>query len=307
VQVEGFDWSFLDEDAAQEEKAAPWNGDEVLLTAGAQLASSDSGATSSAQVASVVNVFDADTDDEGEGGTGGSQDQPLAVGPDADAALSRVLTKEKFRSMHVIGQFNLGFIVAASGSDLFILDQHACDEKVRYEKYCAGLELQQQPLIIPAPLDMTAGEELVVLEHMDVFRANGFKFAVDEDAVPGRRVRLSAIPYSQRRQFGVEDVKELASMLAADPYMARRGDVRLPKIKYMLASRACRTAIMIGDPLKRDAMRRVVHGMAVLEQPWNCPHGRPTLRHLVDMAHVEGLSPVPPVQVPSAAAAVQGQ
>ena len=311
VQVESFDWSFLE--ASTEAggvgggQGGVWNGDEVLLTAMPQQDTADTSSAADAQVAQVVNVFDADTDDEGEGVEGGSERQPAAVGADADAALSRVLTKDKFRSMHVVGQFNLGFIVAASGSDLFILDQHACDEKVRYEKYCAGLELQQQPLIIPAPLDMTAGEELVVLEHMEVFRANGFKFAVDEDAVPGRRVRLSAIPFSKRRQFGVEDVKELASMLAADPYMARRGDVRLPKIKYMLASRACRTAIMIGDPLKRDAMRRVVHGMAVLDQPWNCPHGRPTLRHLVDMAHVEGLQPVPPVQVVSSSGgAAQG-
>lgn len=292
-QVEHFDWPSLTSASAMKGGAGgqhmPWNGDAQLLMAQSQGGDAQAMAAS---VAPVLNVFDADTDEEGDEGDEWGSQQPAAVGAEADAALSRVLTKDKFRSMHVVGQFNLGFIVAASGSDLFILDQHACDEKVRYEKYCAGLELQQQPLIIPAPLDMTAGEELVVLEHMDVFQANGFKFAVDEDAVPGRRVRLAAIPFSKQRQFGVEDVKELASMLAADPYMARRGDVRLPKIKYMLASRACRTAIMIGDPLKRDAMRRVVHGMAVLDQPWNCPHGRPTMRHLVDMAHVDGLPPV---------------
>lgn len=62
--------------------------------------------------------------------------------------------------------------------------------------------------------------------------------------------------------------------------------VRPPKIEALLASRACRSAIMIGRWLKRDQMRRVLSGLARLHQPWNCPHGRPTLRHLVDVRQV---------------------
>lgn len=44
---------------------------------------------------------------------------------------------------------------------------------------------------------------------------------------------------------------------------------------------------MIGKPLTRDRMSKVLHGLADLEQPWNCPHGRPTLRHLVDLRDLE--------------------
>jgi DNA mismatch repair protein PMS2 len=48
----------------------------------------------------------------------------------------------------------------------------------------------------------------------------------------------------------------------------------------MLASRACRSSIMIGRPLRRRAMERVLAHLAGLRAPWNCPHGRPTMRHL---------------------------
>lgn len=284
-QTEHMDWGFLEGVGPVQTPDAP----PLRHTAARDRAGQDTAAL----VSAPCNVFEADTDEEGEEG---AAEAPPPVGPTADAAMSRVLTKEKFKSMQVLGQFNLGFIVAASGSDLFILDQHACDEKVRYERYTENLHLHQQPLIVPQPLDMTAAEELIVLEHLDVFRANGFTFVVDEDAAPGHRAKLRSIPFSQKRQFGVEDVRELASMLAQDPFAARRGTLRLPRIEYMLASRACRSAIMIGDPLTRDQMRRVVTGMAPLDQPWNCPHGRPTMRHLVDLAHVQAPKADPPLR-----------
>jgi hypothetical protein len=52
----------------------------------------------------------------------------------------------------------------------------------------------------------------------------------------------------------------------------------------MFASRFCRKPVMIGTALPPETMRRVARQMASLDQPWNCPHGRPTLRHLSDMA-----------------------
>lgn len=48
----------------------------------------------------------------------------------------------------------------------------------------------------------------------------------------------------------------------------------------MLASRACRSSIMIGKALDRREMRLVLEHLSRLDSPWNCPHGRPTMRHL---------------------------
>ena len=58
---------------------------------------------------------------------------------------------------------------------------------------------------------------------------------------------------------------------------------RLPKIRSMFASRACRMSIMIGKALSRNQMVKVVRNLGKIEQPWSCPHGRPTMRHLVDL------------------------
>ena len=57
----------------------------------------------------------------------------------------------------------------------------------------------------------------------------------------------------------------------------------LPKLMSMFASRACRSSVMIGTALKMGEMTGIVRRLEGIEQPWNCPHGRPTLRHLVDL------------------------
>jgi hypothetical protein len=60
----------------------------------------------------------------------------------------------------------------------------------------------------------------------------------------------------------------------------RKMRYRLPKLVSALASRACRSAVMVGTALNTNDMQGIVRQMSGLEQPWNCPHGRPTVRHL---------------------------
>ena len=213
----------------------------------------------------------------------------------------------------VVGQFNLGFIIGRLGSDLFILDQHACDEKFNFERLRAHTRIHEQQLLVPRAIDLTAAEELTVMAHLGAFNANGFHFAVDRTAPAGRRVRLTAVPFSKNITFGDEDVRELCSTLAewdggddseraashacaegtcdaaaAPAPLPLRPLPRLPKITAMFASRACRGSIMIGEALERRTMRQVVAHLAELEHPWACPHGRPTLRHLVDVGAPDG-------------------
>ncbi len=51
----------------------------------------------------------------------------------------------------------------------------------------------------------------------------------------------------------------------------------------------CRSAVMIGDALHHRQMLEIVQRLAGLDQPWNCPHGRPTMRHLIDLVATQKL------------------
>jgi len=134
-------------------------------------------------------------------------------------------------------------------------------------------------LIAPLRLELTAGDELLVIDHLHIFRQNGFEIQVDSSAPPTQRLMLLALPFSKHTVFGASDITELVTLLAEAPGQP----CRLPKLRAMFAMRACRSSIMIGTALEPSKMKQLVSQLASLEQPWNCPHGRPTLRHLVEL------------------------
>ena len=80
--------------------------------------------------------------------------------------------------MEIIGQFNLGFIIAQLDGDLYILDQHACDEKYRFENLQRSTAIHHQQLITPLPVEATAAEEMIISQNMEIFESNGFRIKV---------------------------------------------------------------------------------------------------------------------------------
>ncbi|XP_037944784.1 mismatch repair endonuclease PMS2 [Teleopsis dalmanni] len=199
----------------------------------------------------------------------------------AEAELQKEISKDSFATMEIIGQFNLGFIIVKLDADLFIVDQHATDEKYNFETLQSTTVLQNQPLAVPQQLELTAVNEMILLDNLEVFEKNGFKFQIDQDAPPTKKVRLLGKPVSKNWEFGKEDIDELIFMLHDAP----EGTVCRPsRVRAMFASRACRKSVMIGKALNKSTMKTLIRHMGEIEQPWNCPHGRPTMRHLVNIA-----------------------
>eukprot|EP00897_Mesotaenium_endlicherianum_P008423 jgi/Mesen1/7609/ME000397S06672 len=290
----------------------------------------------------------------GAGGGGGGKEEALEA---AACELQRCISKGDFTRMHVLGQFNLGFILTRLDDDIFIIDQHASDEKYNFERLSATVTLNRQPLLMPLPVELTAAEELTVAAHRDTFRRNGFEFEEVAEAPAGRRLRLVSVPFTKSVTFGIADVHELISLLADAPLPiegevqgfsdARQttevlaGTARPSRVRALLASRACRSSVMIGTALNKAQMLKVeampymsnaslpacfskdmticmmirwistelfyfvyagysltvdfltsicvvlpqiTSNLATLHAPWNCPHGRPTMRHLVDLS-----------------------
>ncbi|KAF3330253.1 DNA mismatch repair protein PMS1 isoform X1 [Carex littledalei] len=209
--------------------------------------------------------------------------------------LERFFNKEDFARMQVIGQFNLGFIIGRIGQDLFIIDQHAADEKYNYERLSQSTTFNLQPLLQPIKMELSPEDEVVASMHMDLIRKNGFVLAQDANAAPGHQFLLKAVPFSKNITFGAEDLKELISALVdgkgdcaiVSSYKLDTSDSLCPsRVRTMLASRACHTSCTVGDALTKTEMQRILANLATLRSPWNCPHGRPTMRHLVDLTTI---------------------
>ncbi|EAT87122.2 hypothetical protein SNOG_06058 [Parastagonospora nodorum SN15] len=220
---------------------------------------------------------------------------------DPEERLSLTVTKPDFNEMRIIGQFNLGFIIAvrpptttSPTSDLFIIDQHASDEKYNFERLSATTTLVSQRLVHPHPLELTAVEEEIILANEHALTANGFVVEMDtaDDLDSGHRAKLISLPMSKEVTFTPTDLEELLALILDNPpssTMATSTHIPRPsKVRKLLASRACRSSVMIGKTLKTARMREIVRHMGSMDKPWSCPHGRPTMRHLFGLEKWEG-------------------
>ncbi|EPY25631.1 DNA mismatch repair protein PMS2 [Strigomonas culicis] len=204
----------------------------------------------------------------------------LAAQTESD--LTQLFQKRSFKDMHIIGQFNHGFILARHGRDLFIIDQHASDEIYNYERlmqqYCAT----PQRLVVPAVVTMDGHEVELALAHADLLRQHGFQVAAAADgtaeAVP-TQLLVHTVPVLPYDTVHPTDIQELVQQLALFHTITKP----LRAVWHSLATKACRSSIMIGTALSERTMRQMVDRLGELEKPWNCPHGRPTMRHLMQL------------------------
>ncbi|ENH63070.1 Mismatch repair endonuclease PMS2 [Fusarium oxysporum f. sp. cubense race 1] len=216
----------------------------------------------------------------------------------AEEKLSLTIARKDFLKMKIVGQFNMGFIIAtrlastgseedlevAQKNELFIIDQHATDEKYNFERLQEIQTVQSQRLVHPKRLELTALEEEIVLQNISAIEANGFKVHVDMtgDEPVGSRCEVLALPMSREVTFSITDLEELIALLGEESSESKHIP-RPSKVRKMFASRACRSSVMIGKALTHGQMETLVRHMAELDKPWNCPHGRPTMRHLCQL------------------------
>ena len=157
-------------------------------------------------------------------------------------------------------------------------------------------------------------DALAVNLHKEVFKFNGFKVISAAEVNPDpegdvnpNEFLIKSLPQSKNTVFNVDDFLELVQLVnehldyskedtsttsfrvgitdrsktTLDKSSFMHKELLRPKKVYqMLANRACRASIMVGRSLDHKTMKKVVTNLTTLESPWNCPHGRPTLRFL---------------------------
>ena len=175
-----------------------------------------------------------------------------------------------FKEMEIIGQFNLGFILCLFQSKyLYIVDQHASHEIYTFENLLTNLTIDKYPLLSPKELVLNSSELLLLKQHQSILESFGFQFIEDND------IYLTVMPVINGVSLNENDLFEMLDKLENGHFEP------IPsKLRSKMASRACRTSIMIGDTLNKSEMAKIVHNLSTLNKPWACPHGRPTIKLL---------------------------
>jgi len=179
---------------------------------------------------------------------------------------------EKARQQHrIIGEVFDTYWIVEYGDKMFIIDQHAAHEKVMYERFMARIrnkDLTSQMIAPGIVVRLSATEEACLVRCM--FQLERLGFAIDHFG--GRDYIITAVPADL---YSINNEQLLMSMideLAQSPATSEP-DI----ITDRIATAACKAAVKGGNRLSFEEADRLLDELLTLDNPYNCPHGRPTI------------------------------
>ncbi|WP_075837484.1 DNA mismatch repair endonuclease MutL [Clostridium perfringens] len=182
-----------------------------------------------------------------------------------------IYRESKFPKLRVIGQFNKTYILAEYDSTLYLIDQHAAHEKILFEKYSSDIakkKVEIQPLMIPLVVTLPTEDYLYYDENKEIFEKAGFKISDFGD----NSIRIEEVPYFLDKLNPTELITSMINNLK------KMGTGETVEVKYnKIASMSCRAAVKANDVLSILEMENLIEDLRYINDPFHCPHGRPTI------------------------------
>ncbi|MBS6519396.1 MAG: DNA mismatch repair endonuclease MutL [Clostridiales bacterium] len=184
----------------------------------------------------------------------------------------KLLTKKAAQEYKIIGQLFETYWLVEFHEQLYIIDQHAAHERVLYEKTLRGMkdrEFTSQYLSPPIILNLSMQEEEALNTHIDIFTDIGFEiepFGGDSYAI--RAVPDNLFSIAKRELF-----TEMLDQLVDGIHSSLAPDIVAEKV----ASMSCKAAVKGNSRLSAAEVETLIGELLELENPYHCPHGRPTI------------------------------
>ena len=171
----------------------------------------------------------------------------------------------------VMAQMHLTYLVCSDEQgSIYLIDQHAADERIRYERQLELLKDKQLAVapLVPVMVDLKPSEiKLLTEERLQLLKSIGLAL----EPFGANVLKVNTIPSWALHQAQVY-VEDLLHQLFEEPTL-QPDKLRL----YALASKACKTSIKAQDVLTLEAMQSLVNRLLDCQFPYTCPHGRPTM------------------------------
>lgn len=183
----------------------------------------------------------------------------------------KLLSADKREEYRILGQIFDTYWLVAFRDKLFIVDQHAAHEKVKYEtlirQYRQKSPLSQM-LYPPAVVTLSAREKQLLQEYENIFAGLGFEM----EEFGGNEYALRSVPTDLYGCNALEMFREILDELSEAPPTGEPAVV-----EEKIASMACKAAVKGNNPLTIMEMEALIDQLLLLDNPYNCPHGRPTI------------------------------
>ena len=183
----------------------------------------------------------------------------------------KILTTDHRSRFRIIGQVFETYWLVQYEDKLLMIDQHAAHEKVNYERLMKQFHEKNvvaQMLMPPVIVSLTGREETTLREHLEIFAELGFEV----EAFGGNEYALRSVPADLygcgEKEMFLETLDQLGEGVSF-------GGVRV--IEEKIASMSCKAAVKGNRPLSFPEAETLIDELLTLENPYNCPHGRPTI------------------------------
>lgn len=161
------------------------------------------------------------------------------------------------------------YVLAKKGNDLYIIDQHAAHERVRYDRFCKRVEgLPSQQLLMPLFVEFDTNDMTILLEQEAVFQDLGYTYS---QAGP-ETIRVEEIPCDLSMSMIQESLQTICHDLQENKHLDK-ATIRHRALAYL----SCRGAIKAGDHITMREMKQLLDDLFKTEKPFVCPHGRPVI------------------------------
>lgn len=173
-------------------------------------------------------------------------------------------------SMEVLGQVNKTYIIGYDNAGVVLVDQHAAQERILYEKYVEQLSnnaVSINKLVKPYIFSVSAEYDDMLSRHLGELRRYGF----DVERFGRHEYAVASVPAVFGRPSNPKIILDIVDEINVN---ARNEKDRL---NSAIATKACRAAVKGGDTLSIAQMRDILHDLNKCRNPYTCPHGRPTI------------------------------
>ena len=183
----------------------------------------------------------------------------------------KLLAEESIKEHKIIGQLFDTYWLVEFDEKLFIIDQHAAHEKVLYERTLKGLKNKEhtsQMLNPPLVISLSMQEEALLKKYMQQFTDLGYEI----EHFGGMEYQICAVPGNlyniNKKELFIEILDNLSEL-------SGRNNPEL--ILEKIASMSCKAAVKGNMKISRMEMESLIKELLTLENPYQCPHGRPTI------------------------------
>ena len=163
------------------------------------------------------------------------------------------------------------YIIAENEDGMYIIDQHAAAERINYEKCKRNIlnpKVESIPLLIPISIELPTNEFIIVKKHLDLLEDIGI--ACEEFGDNTFIVRTH--PAWLHENIEKQDIEKIFEIIATNESFDKE-----KFIDHTAATMACRMSIKGNDYINLDEAKYLLNELRKCENPFNCPHGRPTI------------------------------